>query len=228
MPTVGVVLSGCGYLDGAEIYEATLTLLSLDRRGVAYQCLAPDLPQMHVVNHKTGEVTSESRNVLVEAARIARGKIEPLSDDWLDKLDAVIFPGGFGAAKNYCDFAVNGESCTMHPLVESFVRKAVQTKKPIGVICISPVVLARALKGLDFHPQLTVGKVSGASQAVDSFGSHHVECAVTDCVVDHKLRVVSTPAFMFSARISEVAIGIDKLVEQIAAYVSAVSTVKVA
>ena len=228
MPTVGVVLSGCGYLDGAEIYEATLTLLSLDQRGISYQCLAPDVQLMHVVNHKTGETTSESRNVLVEAARIARGKIEPLSDTWLDKLDAVIFPGGFGAAKNYCDFAVKGEGCAIHPLVESFMCKAVQTKKPLGVICISPVVLARALKGHDLHPHLTVGKSSGASQAVDNFGSRHVECAVTDCIVDHELRIVSTPAFMYSARISEVAIGVDKLVEQIAALIPTKNTVAVA
>ncbi|MBL0060135.1 MAG: isoprenoid biosynthesis glyoxalase ElbB [bacterium] len=228
MPTVGVVLSGCGYLDGAEIYEATLTLLSLDKRGISYQCLAPDVTQMHVVNHKTGEATGESRNVLVEAARIARGKIEPLSEAWLDKLDAVIFPGGFGAAKNYCDYAVNGEDCTIHPIVESFMQKAVTNRKPLGVICISPVVLARALKGLDLHPQLTVGKSSGASQAVDNFGSHHVECVVTDCIVDHELRVVSTPAYMYSARISEVALGIDKLVEQIAALIPAQNTVAVA
>jgi len=218
MPTVGVVLSGCGYLDGAEIYEATLTLLALDKRGLTYQCLAPDVPQMHVVNHKTGEPTGETRNVLVEAARIARGKIEPLSDAWLGELDAVIFPGGFGAAKNYCDFAVKGEGCTIHPQVESFMRKAAQARKPIGVICIAPVVLARALKDSDIHPRLTVGKTSGASQAVDNFGSRHVECAVTECVTDSELRIVSTPAFMYSARISEVAQGIEKLVEQIAAF----------
>lgn len=219
MSTVGVVLSGCGYLDGAEIYEATLTLLSLDKRGIAYQCLAPDILQMHVVNHKSGEATGESRNVLVEAARIARGRIETLSDAWLEKLDAVVFPGGFGAAKNYCDFAVKGEGCTIHPIVETFMRKAVQLRMPLGVICISPVVLARALKGLDIHPSLTVGKASGASHAVDNFGSRHVECLVTECVVDHDLRIVSTPAFMYSARISEVAVGIDKLVEQVAAMI---------
>lgn len=228
MPTIGVVLSGCGFLDGAEIYEATLTLLALDRRGLTYQCLAPDITQMHVVNHVSGEPTGETRNVLVEAARIARGKIEPLSEVWLDKLDAVIFPGGFGAAKNYCDFAVSGEGCSIHPLLESFMRKVVHAKKPLGVICIAPVVLARALKGTDVHPQLTVGVLSGASQAVDSFGSRHVACAVTDCIVDHECRIVSTPAFMYHARISEVSQGIDKLVEQIAAFIKAERTVAVA
>lgn len=221
MAKVGVVLSGCGYLDGAEIYEATLTLLALDRRGIAYQCLAPDVAQMHVVNHKTGEPTNESRNVLIEAARIARGKIEPLDLSWLDKLDAVIFPGGFGAAKNYCDFAINGEECSIHPLVESFMREAVAKRKPLGVICISPVVLARALKGTDAHPQITVGKLSGASRAIDAFGSKHVTCPVTECVVDTELKIVSTPAFMYDARVSEVEQGIDKLVAQIAVLLEA-------
>jgi enhancing lycopene biosynthesis protein 2 len=218
---VGVVLSGCGYLDGAEIYEATLTLLALDRRGISYQCLAPDVPQMHVVNHKTGEPTGETRNVLIEAARIARGKVEPLELSWLDKLDAVIFPGGFGAAKNYCDFAVNGEGCSIHPLVESFMREAVAKQKPLGVICISPVVLARALKGTDANPQITVGQPSGASKAIEAFGSKHVTCPVTECVVDKEMKIVSTPAFMYSARISEVEQGIDKLVAQIATLVEA-------
>jgi enhancing lycopene biosynthesis protein 2 len=155
MNKVGVVLSGCGYLDGAEIYESVLTLLALDRKNIPYQCLAPDIEQMHVVNHLTGTPMSEKRNVLIEAARIARGKIQPLSDSWLDKLDAVIFPGGFGAAKNYCDYAVKGDDCLMQPVVESFMIKAVERGLPIGVICISPLVLARALKGRNLHPKNT-------------------------------------------------------------------------
>ncbi len=182
---------------------------------------------MHVVNHKISEPTNESRNVLIEAARIARGKIEPLDKAWLDNCDAVIFPGGFGADKNYCDFAVKGEGCSIHPLVEVFMREAVAQKKPLGVVCISPVVLARALKGTNFHPQITVGQSSGASQAVDNFGSKHIICAVTDCVVDKALKIVSTPAFMYDARISEVAQGIDKLVAQIAALIDAERTLAV-
>ncbi|MDD5088872.1 MAG: isoprenoid biosynthesis protein ElbB, partial [bacterium] len=112
MKTVGVVLAGCGHMDGAEISESVLTLLALSRAGVAYQCLAPDVNQMHVVNHLKAEPTGETRSVLVEAARIARGRILPLDDSWVDKLNAVIFPGGFGAAKNYCDWAVKGDACS--------------------------------------------------------------------------------------------------------------------
>ncbi|MCB9356999.1 MAG: isoprenoid biosynthesis glyoxalase ElbB [Calditrichaeota bacterium] len=228
MPKVGVVLSGCGFLDGAEIYEATLTLLCLDRRGISYQCLAPDVEQLHVVNHVTKEATSEKRNVLTEAARIARGRIEPLEIGWLDRLDAVIFPGGFGAAKNYCDFALKGAACKINPLVESFMRKAVERQLPIGAICIAPVVLARALKGLDMHPRLTVGALSDAARAIDEFGGRHVVCPVTECVVDHELNIVSTPAFMYDARISEVEQGVDKLVDQIAALINAICHSEVA
>lgn len=225
MKKVGVVLAGCGYLDGAEIYESVFTLLSLDKRGIPYQCLAPDVPQMHVVNHLMGEPTSESRNVLVEAARIARGKIEALDESWIAKLDAVIFPGGFGAAKNYCDFAVKGTECSMNPLVESFMTKVVEAGKPLGVICISPVVLARALKGKPVHPLLTVGAKGNASSALETFGSKHVVCHVTEMVVDEQHKIVSTPAFMCSARVSDVAQGIDKLVERIAEFIGAPATV---
>ncbi|MBK6766126.1 MAG: isoprenoid biosynthesis glyoxalase ElbB [bacterium] len=219
MSKIGVVLSGCGFLDGAEIYEATLTLLAIDRRGITYQCLAPDVEQLHVVNHLTKQPTGESRNVLIEAARIARGKIEPLAEQWLDHCDAVIFPGGYGAAKNYCDFAVKGTGCDIHPLVASFMRKAVERKLPVGVICIAPVVLARALKGMNIHPRLTVGGPGGAAEAIESFGSRHIACSVTECIVDDTLNIVSTPAFMYDARISEVAQGVDNLVEKIAALI---------
>ncbi len=217
MKTVGVVLAGCGYLDGAEIYESVLTLLALDRAGIPVQCLAPDVPQLHVVNHMTGEPTGDSRRVLIEAARLARGNIQPLDDSWVNKLDAVIFPGGFGAAKNYCDYAVKGDDCSINPMVKSFMVKMVEARKPVGVICIAPVVLARALKGKSLHPRLTVGAASGASASVDKFGSKHIECPVTDCVVDKENLIVSTPAFMYNTHIADVALGIDKLVNEIIA-----------
>lgn len=215
MKTVGVVLSGCGFLDGAEIYESVLTLLFLDRAGVKVQCLAPDMPQMHVVNHLTQQPTDESRNVLVEAARVARGNIAPLADEWVDRLDAVIFPGGYGAAKNHCDFAVKGQDCTLNPAVESFISKVVSSGKPIGLICISPVVLARALKGKDKHPTLTVGGASAAAEAVEAFGSTHVVCPVTERVVDHEHKIVTTPAYMYDTSIADAAVGIEKLVQEV-------------
>lgn len=217
MKTVGVVLAGCGYLDGAEIQESVLTMLALSRASVSYQCLAPDIEQMHVVNHLKAEPTGETRRVLIEAARLARGNVQPLDDTWVDKLDSVIFPGGFGAAKNYCDWAVKGDDCSINPAVQSFMVKFVEARTPIGVICIAPVVLARALKGKNVHPRLTVGSESAASKSLETFGSRHVVCPVTDCVVDSENRIVSTPAYMCDARISEVALGIEKLVREVIA-----------
>jgi len=215
MKQVGVVLAGCGVYDGAEIYEATLTLLFLDSRGIAYQCLAPDVDQMHVVDHRTGEPTTERRNVLAEAARVARGQIEKLDDNWIAKLDAVIFPGGFGAAKNYCDYAIRGDECGIRPEIESFMNGMVEAGKPLGVICISPVILARALKGRDVHPLLTVGGESDAARSIETFGSRHQICDVTECVVDHEHKIVSTPAYMCDTHIAEVAQGIERLVEEV-------------
>jgi enhancing lycopene biosynthesis protein 2 len=219
MKQIGVVLAGCGFIDGAEIYESVLTLLALDRRGIPYQCLAPDIPQMHVVDFLTGKPTNEKRNVLLESARIARGNIQSLNDSWVDKVDAVIFPGGTGAAKNYCDYAVKGDACSMNPIVESFMIRCVDAHKPIGVICIVPLILARALKGRDVHPTLTVGAESGAARSVETFGSRHQVCPVTGIVVDKKYKIVSTPAYMYDTRIADVAEGIDKLVNQIVAFV---------
>lgn len=221
MKTVGVVLAGCGYLDGAEIYEATLTMLALDRAKLPYQCLAPDVKQMHVVDHSTGEATREQRSVLAEAARLARGKIEPLSDDWADKLDAVIFPGGFGAAKNYCDYAVKGDACTMQPAVESFMQQFAATGKPIGLICIAPVVFARALRGKNLRATLTVGADSPAARSIEAFGMKHQVCPVTDCVVDKTHRIVTTPAYMYDTHLADVAQGIDKLVNEIRTFIGA-------
>jgi enhancing lycopene biosynthesis protein 2 len=215
MKTVGVVLSGCGFLDGAEIYESTLTLLFLDRAGVRYQCLAPDIPQMHVINHAAQQPTPESRNVLIEAARIARGAIAPLDESWVDKLDAVIFAGGYGAAKNLCDFAVKGRDCTVHPIVESFVKKVVAAGKPLGMLCISPVVLARTFKGSDLHPTITVGAASPTSEAVETWGAKHVVCPSTDDVVDRDHKIVTSPAYMYDTRIADAAQGIEKLVKDV-------------
>jgi enhancing lycopene biosynthesis protein 2 len=215
MSFFGVVLSGCGFLDGAEIQESVLTLLALDRAGIPYQCLAPDVKQLHVINHLTDGVMTESRGVLTEAARIARGDIKPLDNSWVEKLDAVLFPGGFGAAKNYCDWAIKGDDCTIDPSIESFLWKWVASKKPIGVICIAPLVFARAFKGKGLGVKLTVGAASAASASVEKFGAKHVICPVTDIVVDHEHKVVSTPAYMYDARIADVAQGIEKLVKEV-------------
>ncbi len=157
MKKVALILSGCGVYDGAEIQEACAALLALHRAGAEVTACAPSGDQMHVINHLAGEpAAGESRNILMESARIVRGEIKPLADlDPVD-FDCVVLPGGFGAAKNLCNFATEGDRCTVHPEVESFLREANNVGKPIGAMCIAPVILARVF-GADLHPDLTIG-----------------------------------------------------------------------
>ncbi|MGQ9495899.1 MAG: isoprenoid biosynthesis glyoxalase ElbB [Thermoanaerobaculaceae bacterium] len=213
-PKVGVILSGCGVFDGSEIHEAVITLLALDRAGAEAICMAPNMQQMHVVNHLTGEVEpGATRNVLVEAARIARGKIRDLATVDPGELDAIILPGGFGAAKNLCDFAVNGPACTVHPEVERVVRGAHAAGKPIGAICIAPALVAKLL-GAE-HPTVTIGTDKATAEALESMGACHQNCPVEGVVVDEKKRVVTTPAYMLAESVAQAAAGIEKLVAEV-------------
>jgi enhancing lycopene biosynthesis protein 2 len=210
-PRVGVVLSGCGVYDGAEIHEAVLTLLALDRAGAEAVCLAPDVAQRHVVNHLTGQpADGETRNVLVEAARIARGKVKSLSGFDPSALDALVLPGGFGAAKNLCDFAFRGTDCEVHPEVARVVGAVHAAGKPVGALCIAPVLLAKLL-GSE-KPRLTIGADPGTAAAIETMGGCHVACAGGAAVVDEEKRLVTTPAYMLDSSISEVSAGIETLV----------------
>ena len=213
-PRVGVILAGCGVYDGAEIHEAVLTLLALDRAGAEIVCLAPDVPQMHVVNHLTGEpAAGETRNVLVEAARIARGAVRDVAKATAAEFDALVIPGGFGAAKNLSTFAVDGEGCRVDPGVARLVRDVHSSGKPVGAMCIAPVILAKLL-GSE-RPSLTIGTDAGTAGKMDAMGAHHVSCPVGSIVVDGKGRLVTTPAYMLAGRISEAAEGIEKLVAEV-------------
>lgn len=212
-PRFAVVLSGCGVYDGAEIHEAVMTLLAIDRSGGSYQCFAPDVAQMHVVNHLTGQPSDESRNVLVEAARIARGAIKPLSQFDAADFDALVFPGGFGAAKNLCSFAVDGPNCTVNPDVEKAIRAMHAASKPIGALCIAPAILARVLDGVE----LTIGSDAGTAGALETMGARHVTCSHAELAVDKAAKVVTTPCYMLDATIGQIADGaqavVTKLVE---------------
>jgi enhancing lycopene biosynthesis protein 2 len=213
-PRVGVLLAGCGVFDGAEIHEAVVTLLALDRGGAVAVCLAPNVMQRHVIDHSAGQLGTDSRNVLVEAARIARGKVTSLDDPDLHlSLDALIIPGGFGAAKNLCTFAFDGASCTVNPQVEALVRKLHGAGKPIGAMCIAPVILARTLGGK--KPRLTIGTDAGTAQAIEAMGAVHVGCQADGIVVDEAARVVTTPAYMLASWVAEAAVGIEKLVAEV-------------
>jgi len=205
---VGVVLSGCGVYDGAEIHESVITLLALDRHGADAVICAPDVAQMHVVNHVTGAVAQgEERNVLVESARIARGAIKDVKKVSADELDALILPGGFGAAKNLCNFAVKGADCEVNPGVAALVRAVHAQGKPVAAVCIAPALLAKVLG--DEGPELTIGNDAGTAGALETMGAAHVDCPVREFVVDRKRKIITSPAYMLAKRISEAADGIE-------------------
>lgn len=210
---VAVILSGCGVYDGSEIYESVITLLRLDQRGATMQCFAPNIAQMHVINHLTGEEMNESRNVLTEAARLARGDIKDLSEARAEDFDALIMPGGFGAAKNLSDFAAKGAACTVLPDVLKLAQAFAASGKPVGMMCIAPTMAAQIFGagvictlGNDDDP---------AAAASREMGVEHEACEVTEIVEDEKHMLVTTPAYMVAQSISEAATGINKLVDRV-------------
>ncbi|HGM6861686.1 TPA: isoprenoid biosynthesis glyoxalase ElbB [Serratia rubidaea] len=212
MKQVGVVLSGCGVYDGTEIHEAVLTLLALDRAGAQAVCFAPDKPQLHVINHLSGDEAGEQRNVLTESARIARGQVQPLSAARAEQLDALIVPGGFGAAKNLSSFATQGAECEVDDDLARLTREMHKANKPIGFMCIAPALLPKLL---DQQVRLTIGNDPDLGEVIDTMGGEPVICPVDDIVVDGEHKVVTTPAYMLAQSIGEAASGIDKLVSRV-------------
>ena len=210
---VGVLLSGCGVYDGAEIHEAVLTMLFLDQQGADIICMAPDINQAHVVNHITQTETDETRNVMVEAARIARGEIKNLADVTADQLDALILPGGFGAAKNLSEFAFKGPGGGVNDQVKRILGEMIDTGKVIGALCIAPATVGMALK--EKEPTMTVGKEEGVIGALASIGVKHELCGVNDIAVDEANKIVTSPAYMLGPGIKDVAVGIEKLVTKV-------------
>ncbi|BAI80896.1 sigma cross-reacting protein 27A [Deferribacter desulfuricans SSM1] len=220
MAKVCVVLSGCGVYDGSEIHEAVLTMYFLDKYGAELLIAAPNKEQLHVVNHLTGEVAErESRNVLVESARIARGNIKDLKDVSADDFDALIFPGGFGAAKNLTTFAIDGVDCQIDPEVKRIVRETIEAKKPLAAICIAPVLVAKALEGTGIKTKITIGTDENVASAIENLGANHISCPVKEAVVDEENKIITTPAYMLGQRISEVAEGIEKTVKKLLDFV---------
>lgn len=214
---VAVVLSGCGVYDGAEVYEAVLTLLHLSQAGAQVQCFAPDMPQLHVVNHLTGEVAAgETRNVLVETARVVRGQIKPVTEARVEDFDALIVPGGFGAAKNLSDFAINGAAMTVQKDFLAFAQAMHAAKKPIGLICIAPT-MAAAICGAG--TKTTIGNDADTAAAVNATGAQHCPCVVQDTCIDREKKLVTTPAYMLAHSIAEANTGIGKLVAEVLALI---------
>ncbi len=211
---IGVLLAGCGVMDGSEIHEATLTLYFLDKQGAEAICMAPNKDQLDVVDHNAGTPVAEKRNVLIEAARIARGKIADVESIKADALDAIIIPGGFGAAKNLCTFAKDGASCRVDANVARLLQEMRRKNKPIGALCIAPTVLAR-LFGEEFAPEMTIGTDAGTASALEKMGARHTRATVDEIVTDSKNKIVTTPCYMLAQSIKEVGNGVQKLVAKI-------------
>jgi enhancing lycopene biosynthesis protein 2 len=208
---IAVVLAGCGVYDGAEIHEATLTLYAIVKHGAEYEIFAPDIKQHHVINHLTGQEMEEQRNVLVESARIARGKISPLSNFRSSDYDAVIFPGGFGAAKNLSTFAFDGINLKVLPEVEKTIKDMVQAGKPVGALCISPVILAKILGDVE----LTIGQDQDTASAVENLGAKHISTGHGEVVIDKKYKAVTSPCYMLDANIVQISEGAENVVKAI-------------
>ena len=205
-----VVLSGCGVYDGTEVHEAVISILALARAGANITYAAPNRTQMHVINHATGEVMDEQRNVLVEAARISRGNIQDLASVDVNTFDALFLPGGFGAAKNLCTFATEGSNCSIDADVERTLQAFHHANKPIGAVCISPAVVVRALG----HVSVTIGSDAGTAEGIAAMGGHHENHSVRECHVDAANKIVTAPAYMIDTGIAEVAVGIEAAVQE--------------
>lgn len=218
---VAVILAGCGRADGSEIHESVSVLVHLDRLGIAYRCFAPDLDQPEVIDHATGRAMppgTSKRNMLVEAARIARGEIEPIGQLHARDIAGVVFPGGFGAAKNLCDFAVKGAKCHANPDVERVLKEFHAARKPIAMCCIAPVLAARVLGTVSGGPgcRVTVGAEGDAARAIREMGATNTVKDVTESLVDEKNLLVTTPAYMCESGPHGVFVGIGSMIEAFA------------
>jgi enhancing lycopene biosynthesis protein 2 len=213
---VGVVLSGSGVFDGSELHEAVSILIALDRRGAQAICMAPNIPQTTVVNHLTGkDEVEERRYVLEEAARIARGKIKDLATVHERDVDALVFPGGYGAVKNLCTFATEGTDCLVNPDVERLLKEVHSAGKPIGLACIAPIIAAKVLGALGASPKLTIGTDRATAHAIESMGGQHEPAGEISLCIDEKNRLVSTPCYMNNVGPWTVYQGADKMIEAV-------------
>lgn len=219
MYKVGVLLSGCGVMDGSEIHEAVITLLALDKEGIEYLCIAPNKDQSQVINHITNQPINEKRNMLIESARIARGNIKDLNTVNPKNFDAIILPGGFGAACNLSTFANDGTNAQVLPEVERFLKDVHNLRKPIGAICIAPNVIAKIFG--NENPQVTIGTDKDTAHKLEQMGAKHINKNADEITIDEKNLFVTTPAYMLAKGPKELEVGITKLVKAVIQLVEA-------
>lgn len=211
MKKFAIILAGSGVYDGSEIHEATLSMLAIMQHGGSYQCFAPDIDQHHVINHLNGEEMDETRNVMIESARIARGDVKNISEFKVADYDVLIMPGGFGVAKNLCDFAFKGGDCTVNLEVAEVVKAMHEAGKPIGALCISPVVVSKVLGDVE----LTLGQDEDAIAGVEKMGSKHIKTTHGEVIIDKKNNIFTTPCYMLDANILQIYDGATNIVKAI-------------
>ena len=209
--SIAVILSGSGHQDGAEIHEATLTLWAIHKNGAEFQCYAPDIPQYHVLNHLTGKEMDEQRNVLIESARIARGNVLDLADFQASAHDALIIPGGFGAAKNLSSYAFDGPDCTVNTDVQQAIVAMAEQNKPIGALCIAPAIVAKVLGQV----LVTIGQDPATAGNIEAMGARHTATMQGEIAVDKEHKVVTTPCYMLNSRVDQIGEGADRLVQEV-------------
>jgi enhancing lycopene biosynthesis protein 2 len=212
MKKIALILSGCGVKDGSEIHESVISMLAIDRAGAQYECLSINQNQLHVIDHLTDQVVSENRNILVESARIARGEIKDISQVKVKEYDAVILPGGFGAAKNLCSYAFQGEKMEVQEDLKRFLLEMANQSKPIGAICIAPVILARIFGN---KAKVTIGNSEQDIKNIEAMGATHIKCEVDELCIDSQNKLVTVPAYMLAQSIKEISNGIEKLVDEV-------------
>ncbi len=208
---IAVILSGCGVYDGSEIHEAVFTLWAIEKAGADYEIFAPDMEQFHVINHINRDEMDEKRNVLVESARIARGNIKPLSGFDASDFDALMLPGGLGVAKNLSTFAFDSADCSVHPEVEKAILDTNKMGKPIGALCISPVIVAKVLGEVE----VTIGSEQAAAEALKRMGAKHINTTHGQVIIDKKRKIASTPCYMLDASITHIAEGAENVVDAV-------------
>lgn len=218
---IGLLLSGCGVYDGAEIQETVLAMLAIQEQGAEYFCISVNKNQHHVINHLTGEEMPEVRNMMTEAARISRGQITEISDVSLEDYDAIVIPGGFGSAKNFTSWAFEGPKGTILPEIKEFLRIAVENKKPIAALCVSPVIMAKALEGSPFQPEMTIGSdkesspysITDFTAGLESTGTITSMKTVAEIQIDTKNKIVTAPCYMMDATIIEIRKNIEEAIK---------------
>lgn len=222
MKKIGVLLSGNGVYDGSEIHEAVLSLLAIEEAGAEWVCLAPNYNQHHVVNHTNGQEMPETRNILVEAARIARGNIKDIETLDINEIDGLVMPGGFGAAKNFSKWAFQGAAGDINPIIKEFINKVMKAGKPIATLCVSPVVVAKALEGSGKHPKLTLGTdkdpspydIKADSVGLAAMGAQPEMKSITEILVDEENKLISAPCYMMEVGVKEVRANVKMAVEK--------------